>query len=141
MELLASSSTVSMAVGFAAIALQVGALGAREHVPVHVAQIVARRVGAVFGELLAETEIRRAVQAGDEAVHHGLRHQVQAGDAGEHRGIRKRLHASGSAHFRAAAAYAFAADQRAKSRPNRCGPIPRGNSAECGGAAPESPAP
>ena len=51
------------AVGFAAIALQVGALGAGEDVPVHVAQVVARRVGAVFGELLAEAEIGRAVQA------------------------------------------------------------------------------
>ena len=72
------------AVRFAAIAFQVGALGAREDVPVHVAKIVAGRVGAVLGEFLAEAEIRRAVQPGDEAVDHGLRHQIQAGDPGEH---------------------------------------------------------
>ena len=80
------------AVGFAAIALQVGALGAREDVPIHVAQIVAGRIGAVFGELLAEAEIRRAVQAGDEAVHHRLGDQVEAGNSGEHRRIEKALH-------------------------------------------------
>ena len=76
-----------LAVGFAAIALEIGALGAREDVPIDVTQIVARSVGAVFGELLAETEIGRAVQAGDEAVDHGARHQVQAGDASENRRI------------------------------------------------------
>ena len=76
-----------LAVGLAAIALEIRALGAREHVPIDVAQIVAGRVGAVFGELLAEAEIGRAMQAGDEAVDHGARHQVQAGDAGENRRI------------------------------------------------------
>ena len=79
------------AVGFAAVAFQVGALGARENVPVHVPQIVARRVRAIFGEFLAEAEIRRAVQAVDEAVDDGLRHQIQTGNSGEHGGIEKAL--------------------------------------------------
>ena len=70
-------------VGLAAIALEIAALGAREDVPVHVTQVVALAVGAVLGELLAEAEIGRTVQAGDEAVHHRLRHQVQAGNAGQ----------------------------------------------------------
>ena len=73
------------AVGLAAIALQVGALGAGEDVPIDVAQIVAGRVGAVLGELLAEAEIGRAVQAGDEAVDDRLGDQVEAGDAGQNR--------------------------------------------------------
>ncbi len=79
------------AVRFAAIALQVGALGARKHVPIDVAQIVAGRIGAVFGELLAETEIRRTVQAGDETIDDSLRHQIQTGDSGEHGRIEKSL--------------------------------------------------
>ena len=74
-------------VGLAAIALQVAALGAGEDVPVDVTQIVALGVGAVLGELLAEPEIGRPVQAGDETVDHGFGHQVQAGDAGQNRGI------------------------------------------------------
>ena len=35
---------------------------AGENIPVDVPQIVAFRVGAVFGELLAEAKVRRAVQ-------------------------------------------------------------------------------
>ena len=72
------------AIRLAAIALQVGALRAGKHIPVHMAEIIAGRVGAVFGELLAESEIRRAVKAGDEAVDDSLRHQVQTGDSSEH---------------------------------------------------------
>ncbi len=45
-------------VGLAAVALEIAAAGARENVPVHVAQVIALRVGAVFGELLREAEIR-----------------------------------------------------------------------------------
>jgi hypothetical protein len=48
------------------------------------AEIIARRVGAVFGELLAESEIRRAVKTGDEPVDDSLRHEVQTGDSGEY---------------------------------------------------------
>src|ERR1019366_7327161 len=79
------------AVRLASVALQVGALGARKHVPVHMAEIISGRVRAVFGELLAETEIRRAVETGDEPVDHSLRHQVQTGDPGEHGRIEKAL--------------------------------------------------
>ena len=55
------------------------------------AQIVARRVGAVLRELLAEAEVRRAVQAGHKAVDDRLRQQVERGDAGQHLGIEKAL--------------------------------------------------
>ena len=79
------------AVRLAAITLQIGALGAGKHVPIHVAKIVARRVRAVFGEFLAESEIRRAVQAGDEAIDDSLRHQIQAGNSGEHGRIEETL--------------------------------------------------
>ena len=56
--------------------LQEHALGAREDVPIDVAEIVAGGVGAVFGEFLTETELRRAVQAGHEAVDNCARHEV-----------------------------------------------------------------
>ena len=55
------------------------------------AKIVAGIIGAIFGELLAETEIGRAVQAGDEAIDHGLGDQIEAGDGGEDGGIEKAL--------------------------------------------------
>ena len=74
-------------VGFAAIALQVSALGAGEDVPIDVAQIVAGRVGAILGEFLAESEVGRTMQARDKAVHHGLGDQVQVRDAGQERRI------------------------------------------------------
>ena len=77
--------------GFAAVALEVGALGARKDVPVHVAQVVAGRVGAVFGEFLAEAEIRRAMQAVNESIDDRLGHQIQTGNSGEHRGIEEAL--------------------------------------------------
>ena len=76
-------------VRFAAIPLQVRALRSREHVPVHMPQIVARCIGAVFRELLAEAEIRRPVQARHEAVHNRFRHQIQAGDLSQNGGIEK----------------------------------------------------
>ncbi len=79
------------AVGFAAIALEIQALGSGVDVPIDVAQIVAGSVGAIFGELLAETEVGRTVQAGDEAIDHGLGDQFQAGDAGEDGGIEEAL--------------------------------------------------
>ncbi len=81
------------AVGLAAIALQVHPVGAGEHVPVHVPQIVARGVCAVFGEFLAETQIRRAMQAGHEAVHHGLGHQVETRNGAQHGRIQESRHA------------------------------------------------
>ncbi len=87
MDALVSSIRVSWRIGLAAIALQVRALGAREDVPIHVAQIVAGRVGAILGELLAESEIGRAMQARHKSIHHGLGHQVQVRDAGQQRRI------------------------------------------------------
>jgi len=80
------------AVRFAAIALQVGALRAGEDVPIHVPQVVARSVGAIFGELLAEAEVRRAVKTGDETVHDRLGDEVEAGNRAQHRRIEKALH-------------------------------------------------
>ena len=55
------------------------------------AEVVARRIGAVLGELLGEPEIGRAVQAGDEAIDHGLGNQVEAGDGGERVGVEEAL--------------------------------------------------
>jgi hypothetical protein len=75
------------AVRFTAVAFQKGSLRACKNIPIHVAQIVARRISAVLGEFLAESEIRRAMQTVDEAVDDGLRHQIQAGNSGEHRRI------------------------------------------------------
>src|SRR5258706_1142670 len=79
------------AVRLATIALQIGALGAGKYVPIHVAKIVAGRVRAIFREFLAESEIRRAVKAGDETVNDSLRHQVQTGNSGEHGRIEETL--------------------------------------------------
>src|SRR6266576_1575024 len=56
------------------------------------AQIVTGYVSTILGELLAETEVRRSMQAGHKAVHHRLCQQVQGGDAGQHRGIEEALH-------------------------------------------------
>ena len=72
-----------LAVGLAAVPLEEHLFGARVDVPIDVAQIVAGRIGAVFGELLAESEIGRAVEARDEAVDHGFRDQIEPGDAAE----------------------------------------------------------
>ena len=57
MERLVSSSIVNWRIGLAAIALQKRLFGAREDVPIDVAQIVAGRVRPILGELLAESEI------------------------------------------------------------------------------------
>ena len=59
-------------IGFAAVALEEARVGAGEDIPIDVAQIVARRVGAILGEFLGEAEVRRAVEAGDEAIDDGL---------------------------------------------------------------------
>ena len=67
---------------FATIALQVHSLGAGENVPIHVAQVVAGRVSAILGELLAESEVGRAMQARDKTIHNCFGNQVQVRDAG-----------------------------------------------------------
>ena len=76
-----------LAVGIAAIALEIAAFGAGKKIPIDMAQIVPRRVGAVLGELLAEAKIRRAMETGDEAIHHCPGEQVKARNAGQHGGI------------------------------------------------------
>ncbi len=119
-----------LAVGFAAITLQIAAFRAREQVPVHVAQIVSRRVGAVLGKLLAEAEVGRSVQPGDKAVHDGLRHQVQRRNPRQHRRIEESLHQ-----------FSFGRGTVATSRLRissvSIDPTPRENSEECDDAAPE----
>ena len=66
------------------VLLDVEAIGAREQPPVDAADVVARRVAAVLGEVHRRAEVRRAVQAVDEAVDHRARHQLEVADAGEH---------------------------------------------------------
>src|SRR5882757_6870869 len=82
----------NLAVRLSAIALQIATLCARKQIPVHMAQVVTWNVGAILGELLAEAEVRRSMQASHKAVHHCLCQQVQRGDAGQHRGIKEALH-------------------------------------------------
>src|SRR5271163_1907554 len=55
-------------------------------------QIVAGSIGAILSELLAESEVRRPVQASHKTVHHRLSQQVQGRDAGQHRRIEEPLH-------------------------------------------------
>ena len=74
-------------IGFAAIALEEALLGAREDVPIDVAEVVALGVGAVLGEFLGEAEIGRAVEPGDEAIDDGLGDEVEAVDGGEGGGV------------------------------------------------------
>src|SRR5262249_54859324 len=71
-------------IGLTAIALQVTAFGSGEHVPIDMPQVVAGRVGAVFGKLLAETEVRGTMEPGDKAIDHSFRHQIQTGYPGQH---------------------------------------------------------
>ncbi len=71
--------------------LQIETLGAGEDVPVDVAQIVALHVLLIFGELLAETELRRTVQSRDEPVHYRLRDEVERRNGSEYCGIEKLL--------------------------------------------------
>ena len=76
-----------LAVGLAAIALEEAFIGPREHVPVDVAEVVALGVSTVFGKFLGETEVGRAVEAGDETVDYRLGDQVEAGDGVESGGV------------------------------------------------------
>src|SRR3974377_930218 len=62
-----------LGIGLSAIALEEAAVGAGEDVPIDVAQVVAFGVCTILGELLGETEVRRAMQPGDETVDYGLR--------------------------------------------------------------------
>ena len=91
MDALVSSKQRELAVGFAAVALQIRALGAGEDVPIDVPQIVAGRVGAVLGELLAEAEVGGPVQSRDETVDHGLGDQVEVRGPASSAGSMKRV--------------------------------------------------
>ena len=68
-----------MGIRLADIALDVGALRACVHVPVHEAGIVTLRVGAVLGEFLAEAEERRAVQSGEKTLGDGPGDEIEVG--------------------------------------------------------------
>src|ERR1017187_9487913 len=80
------------AVCLAAIALDAGALGAGKNIPIHVPQVVARRVSAILGEFLAEPEVGRAVQTRDESIHDRLGDQVETRKRAKYRRIEKTLH-------------------------------------------------
>src|SRR5579862_4572353 len=54
-------------------------------------QIVARAIGAVLGKLLAESEIGRSMQAGNESVDHGPRDQVESRQTGERSRVKEAL--------------------------------------------------
>src|ERR1019366_5388762 len=68
-------------------ALQIKALRAGENVPIDVAEIVSLNVLLILGELLAEAELRRAVQPRDTAIHHRLRDKVERRYGRQYRGI------------------------------------------------------
>ena len=76
---------VHVRLGF--VLLDVVAVGARPQPPVHAADVVARHVAAVLGEIDRRAEVRRLVQAVDEAVAHRARDELQVPDACEHHGI------------------------------------------------------
>src|SRR4029077_4326951 len=59
---------------------------------VDMAQVVTGRVGRVFGEFLAESEIGRTMQTSHKALDHGLGDQFEARDACENRRIETALH-------------------------------------------------
>ena len=71
-------------IGLADIALDVGALRAREHVPVDEARIVALGIGAILRELLAEAEERRTMQPGQEAFGDDPGDEIEIGQARQH---------------------------------------------------------
>jgi hypothetical protein len=74
-------------VGLGFVFLDVVAVGARPEAPVHAADVVARDVAAVLGEVHRGAEVRRLVQPVDEAVAHGAGDEVQVPDAREHNRI------------------------------------------------------
>ena len=76
---------VHVRLGF--VLLDVVAVGPRPQPPVHAADVVARHVAAMLGEVDRRAEVRRLVQAVDEAVDDRARHELQVPDAREHRGI------------------------------------------------------
>src|SRR5262249_405836 len=86
-------------VGLALISANVRALGARKHVPVDEARVVALDVGAELRKFLAEAEARRAMQADEEAFHGRARDELEVREPREHIG-RQQACGSGFAHSR-----------------------------------------
>ena len=74
-------------VGLGFVFLDVVAVGPRPQPPVHPPDVVAGHVAAMLGEIDRGAEVRRLVQAVDEAVGDHARHELQVPDAREHRGI------------------------------------------------------
>jgi hypothetical protein len=66
-----------LAISLAAIAFEIAAFRACEKIPVHMTQVVSRRIGAVLGKLLAEAELGRTMQASDETVHDRFCQQIE----------------------------------------------------------------
>ena len=65
------------------VLLQVVPVGARVQLPVDAADVVARHVAAVLGEVDRRAEVRRAMQPVDEPVDDGLREQLEVADTRE----------------------------------------------------------
>ena len=84
-------------VGLLDVLLDVEPVRAGEDAPVEVARIVARRVGAVLGELDREPLVRALVAARDKALHGAARQQFEAPD-GPHALRRQQPHVGGGGH-------------------------------------------
>ena len=67
----------------ASVLLDVVAVGPREQPPVDAADVVAGHVAAVLGEVDRRAEVRRAMQAVDEAVDDRAREQFEVADPRE----------------------------------------------------------
>src|SRR2546426_12213846 len=65
------------------------AVGAGEHLPVEIARLVARLIGAVLGELDREPAEWRAVDSGEEPLHDPLRHDLDPTEASDFGGIQQ----------------------------------------------------
>ena len=76
---------VHVRLGF--VLLDVVAVGPRPDAPIHPANIVTGHVPTMLGEINRRAEVRRLVQAVDEAVAHRSGHEVQVPDTREHNGI------------------------------------------------------
>jgi hypothetical protein len=81
-------------------------LGPRVDVPIHVAQIVARRIGAIFSKLLAESKIGRTMQSGHKSIHHRFGNQVEARNFGQQRGVDEAGWSAG-VHLKAVSRFSF----------------------------------
>ncbi len=69
--------------------LDVETVGAAKDSPVDAPNVVARHVRSMLREIDRQTQIRRAVKAVDEAVHHGAGQQLEVVDPRQHLGLQK----------------------------------------------------